>query len=177
MKILLTGNKGFVGSHVQTALEADGHEIVGLEVKRTFREWYDELYTVMDTPIDAVIHLGAISNNQCQDPDIYLWNSYATFLLAQRVRRKMNSMSPMPFVFFSTFLVGSTMNDWESRTPYAWSKAQAENFVRVYLPHATILRPAVMWGSEDQKASSNGSVPWRLASHNLDYLFTDWQRK
>ena len=28
MKILLTGNKGFVGSHIENALAADGHEIV-----------------------------------------------------------------------------------------------------------------------------------------------------
>ena len=177
MRILITGDRGFVGSHICTALEADGHEIVGLEATPTFREWYDEMYEVMEQDIDAVIHIGAISNNQSKDPDIYLWNSYATFLLAQRVRQKMHSMSPIPFIFFSSFLVGSTMADWSTRTPYSWSKAQAENFVRVYLPHATILRPAVMWGNEQNKQAHQGSVPWRLAAHNLEYLLRNWNRK
>ena len=174
--MLITGNKGFVGSHIQDALEADGYEIVGLEAKPTFREWYDEMYAVMDTPIDAVIHAGAISDNQFKGPDIYLWNAYATFLLAQRTRQKMDSLSPMPFIFFSSFLVRSTLDKWETRTPYAWSKAQAENYVNVYLPHATILRPGVMWGDERCKASHKGSLPFRLASHSLEYLFKNWER-
>ena len=69
------------------------------------------------------------------------------------------------------------MHDWETRTPYGWSKAMAENYVQVHLPHATILRPAVMWGNERCKASSNGSIPWRLASHTLEHLIRNWRRK
>ena len=118
-----------MGSHIQNALEAE-HKVVGLEARERFRDWYNDLYEIMDTSIDAIVHAGAILDNQSQDPNIYLWNSYATFLLAQRVRQKMHSMSPMPFIFFSTYLVGSTMDDWGARTPYTWSKAQAENFVR-----------------------------------------------
>lgn len=174
MRILLTGHKGFVGSHVQRALEADGNEVVGLEATSTFQAWHDEMDVIMNTRIDATIHLGAISNNQYNDPDIFLWNSYATFLLAQRARRK---PAQIPFIFFSSFLVGNTMRDWEVRTPYTWSKAQAEDFVQVCLPHATILRPGVMWGNEQNKAGGNGSVPWRLANHSLEYMFRNWQRK
>ena len=175
-RVLITGDKGFVGSNIRAALERE-HEVVGLEARERFRDWYDEMYEVMDTPIDAVVHAGAIPDNQSQDPNIYLWNSYATFLLAQRVRQKMHSMSPIPFIFFSSFLVSSTMHNWEARTPYAWSKAQAENFVRVYLPHATILRPGVMWGDEDgAKNLEHRSVPFRLAAHNLEYLFRNWGR-
>ena len=42
MKILLTGNKGFVGSHVESAFEADGHEVVGLEATNTFQQWCND---------------------------------------------------------------------------------------------------------------------------------------
>ena len=175
LRILLTGNEGFVGNHLQTALEQE-NEIVGLEAKPSFREWYNEMYEVMDTPIDAVIHVGAIAENQSQRDDIYLWNSYATFLLAQRVRQKMHSMSPIPFIFFSTYLVESTMDDWEARSPYTWSKAQAENFIQVYLPHAAILRPGTMWGKEERKRPENRSVPYRLATHQLPYLLKGYGR-
>ena len=174
-RILVTGDKGFVGSQIRAALEP-GYEVVGLEAREHFRDWYDEMYEVMDTPIDAVIHAGAVTANRSQDPNIYLWNSYATFLISQRVRQKMHSMSPMPFIFFSSFSVGSTMDNWEARTPYTWSKAQAENFVRVYLPHATILRPGVMWGDEQNKRPSERSVPYQLASHDLKHLFKNGAR-
>ena len=181
MRLLLTGNEGFVGNHIQTALEQE-NEIAGLEAKPTFREWYNEMHDLMDTPIDAVIHAGAIADSQSQNPGIYLWNSYATFLLAQRVRQKsvprpgMDGRLPIPFILFSSFLVSSTIDDWEARTPYSWSKAQAENFVRVHLPYATILRPGVIWGDEREKNSASGSVPFRLASHNLEYMFRHWAR-
>ena len=176
MRILVTGDKGFIGSNLRVALEADGHEVVGLEVKSTFKEWYDEIYTIMDTPIEAVAHLGANSNNQSKDPYIFLWNSYATFLLAQRVRQKMNSMSPMPFVFLSAFLVDNTSDDWESRTPYSWSKALAEHFTQVYLPDATIIRPAMVWGDERDKPTELQSHIFKLASHTLKYLYRNWSR-
>lgn len=183
MRVLITGDKGFVGSNIRATLEQE-HEVVGLEAQGRFRDWYDEMYDVMDTPIDAVVHAGAVPDNQSQDSNIYLWNSYATFLLAQRVRQTMHSsvprvfdMSPIPFVFFSSFLVSSTTYNWGARTPYTWSKAQAETFVRVYLPHATILRPGVIWGDEDgTKNLEHRSVPFRLAAHNLEFLFRNWGR-
>jgi len=53
MKILLTGHKGFIGSHMLTALENAGHSV------DTY-EWGDkQLPSVMEQ--DWVIHIGAIS--------------------------------------------------------------------------------------------------------------------
>ena len=69
----MTGDKGFVGSHIRAVLESDKSrpgqehvedsrcftgEVVGLEVRERFRDWYDDLYEVMDTPIDVVVHAG-----------------------------------------------------------------------------------------------------------------------
>ena len=65
MKILLTGNEGFVGNHIQSTLEAK-HEVIGLEAQPSFQEWYDEMNTVLDTSIDAVVHVGAIAENQSE---------------------------------------------------------------------------------------------------------------
>ena len=163
-----------MGSHVQSALEVDGHEVVGLEAKPLFGDWSDEMYAVMETPIDAVVHAGAISSNQSQDPNIGLWNGHATFLLVQRVRQKMYSMSPIPLVFFFSFVVE---DDIRRRTPYGWSKAMGEAYVHAYLPHASILRPSVIWGDERvRKSTGHGSLAYRLASHDLQYLIKDWLR-
>ena len=176
MRILLTGVDGFVGSHIKERLEPQ-HEIVGLEAHGTFREWYDAMDELMKTDIDAIIHAGAISNNQTNDPDIYLWNSYATFLLAKRARQKMSSLIPIPFIYFSTLLVEETQKRWDWRSPYTWSKVQGETFVHAYQPHATILRPCVIWGDESGKHSSSGSVPYQLAAHKLEFLFRKWARR
>ena len=173
MKILLTGNKGFVGSHIENALAADGHEIVGLEVHPTFKEWVDEMKRVVTPDIDGVVHAGAIPYNQSQDPKLFLWNAHATYLLAQQASR---FIPDVPFVYFSTFLVSSSKDDWESRTPYGWSKVCAEMYLRTWMPYSTILRPAVQWGDESRKRLTEASVPYQLATHQLARLFRNWGR-
>ena len=170
MRILVTGNKGFVGSHVAAALEADGNEIVGLEAFPTFCDWYDEMCTVMDSGIDAVIHIGAIAENQSERDDIYLWNAYATDCLANR------SIDCARFIFFSTYLVDSTRNDWDARSHYTWSKVMGEAYVKNALKNYVILRPATMWGDEARKPPEARSVPYRLATRQLSYLFRNWYR-
>lgn len=176
MKILVTGNEGFAGSHIQKALELE-HEVVGLDVRGTFEQWCEDMYAIMNTDIDAVVHAGAISNNQTEDWQIFLWNSYATDLLAERAKRHLRGYKHFPFILFSTLLVEETESNWNERSPYTWSKVQAERFVHNHLPHCTVLRPCVIWGDERIKQSSNGSVPFRLANHSLEYLFTKWRRR
>ena len=58
MKILLTGDKGFVGRNIGAALRADGHTI-GIEAEPQFSEWYSKFhrskhYYVARRDIDAV---------------------------------------------------------------------------------------------------------------------------
>lgn len=117
MRILLTGHKGFVGSHIWTALKQDRHKIVGLDANLSFKIRDDEMNAIMDSEIDAIIHAGAISNKQSQDQNVYLWNSYATKLIAQRAREKVQTCDDFVFIFFSSCLVGETANDWNRRSP------------------------------------------------------------
>ena len=173
MKVLLTGDKGFVGSHIRVGLE-NSHDVVGLDVAGSFTEWINDMNSVLGRDIEAVVHCGAISNNQCDDPDIYLWNAYGTYLLAKTVR---TINANIPFIFFSSFVVSATESEPESRTPYGWTKAVAEDLVQEILPDATIIRPGVMWGKEVNKKAHVGSVPWRLASHNIEFLIRGWKRR
>ena len=174
MKILLTGNKGFVGSHIENALTADGHEVVGLEVHPTFREWYDEMRLVVTDDIEAVIHAGAMPYNQSKDPMLFLWNAHASYLLAKAVN--VNISTRIPFIYFSTFLVSSYQDTWDWHTPYAWSKVCGEIYVQQWMPNATILRPAVQWGDESRKPLETTSIPYQLATHQLENLFRHWGR-
>ena len=59
MRILLTGHRGFIGSHLLTALNNAGHEV-------STYEWGDgTLPSVMEQ--DWVIHVGAISSTTEKD--------------------------------------------------------------------------------------------------------------
>ena len=169
MNILLTGDKGFVGRNTRRVLEAEGHQMLGLEVTAGFREWYDNLHS-LDTSLGAVIHAGAISSNQYANPDIFIWNSYASLTLAKFVRDRYGEI---PFVFFSSFQVSAS--DIDERSWYGWSKAFAEDCIKEVLPNATILRPGVMWGDEKHKPVGS-SVPYQLATHQLTHLYTNWGR-
>ena len=177
MKILLTGHNGFVGRHISKALRDDAHTVIGIEAEPQFDHWVGKFtrslkYDVALQKIDAVVHAGAISSNQYTVPDIFIWNSYASLILAKYVRDRYGQI---PFVFFSSFQVSASENDWHKRSWYAWSKVFAEDCIRAVLPGATILRPSVMWG--DEKAKQVGcSVPYQLATHQLTHLYTNWGR-
>ena len=179
MKILLTGHKGFVGSHLRQALTADGHSVIGMEADCSFDQWLgrfskSKTWDYRLHRLDAVLHVGAISENQSEDPEIYLWNSYGTFVLAKFIKERYSDR--IPFIFFSSYIVEGTENDWKSRSPYAWSKVQAEQYVHTLLPHATILRPGVMWGDERNKNPRYSTVPYKLASHTLERMYRNWGR-
>ena len=58
MKILLTGHRGFIGSHMFRALEAQGHHV-------STYDWGDILPSVMEQ--EWVIHMGAISSTTERD--------------------------------------------------------------------------------------------------------------
>ena len=179
MRILLTGSKGFVGSHLYRALRDEGHSVLGMEADCTFDQWLGRFSKSKNWDyrlhkLDAVLHVGAISENQSEDPEIYLWNSYGTFVLAKFIRDRYGDR--IPFIFFSSYIIESTEENWKLRSPYVWSKVQAEQYVQTLLPHATIIRPGVMWGDETNKNPDGRSVPYQLATRTLKKLYRQWGR-
>ena len=58
MKILITGDQGFVGRHFHAALAGKGHNIHGIDIKRG-RDCRD-LFKNSDTRYDLIIHLAAV---------------------------------------------------------------------------------------------------------------------
>ena len=179
MKILLTGHKGYVGSHLRKALFADGHSVLGMEADCSFDQWLGRFSKSKNWDyrlhkLDAVLHVGAISENQSEDPEIYLWNSYGSFVLAKFIKERYGDR--IPFIFFSTYLVESTENDWGARSAYTWSKVQAEQYIQTELRQATILRPGTMWGEETKKNPLYRTVPYQLATHSLKKLYKNWGR-
>ena len=121
MRILITGHEGFVGSHAYKALRQD-HQVLVFDKDTSFAKWIDMMNykTSYAFDYDVIIHTGAISDNQYNGGDIFLWNALATKLLAEQVRRVDGTMPY--FIYFSSAAIRATENNLADRTFYSWSK-------------------------------------------------------
>jgi len=122
MNILLTGYKGFIGSHLLRALKKEGHQV-------STYEWGEVLPSVIG--FDWVIHVGAISSTTERDIEkvmrqnvdftIDLYESCKTF--------------GVNFQFASSASVYGLNTEFaefsqlDPRTPYAWSKYLCERHI------------------------------------------------
>ena len=123
MKILLTGYKGFIGSHMFRALEAHGHQV-------DVYDWGEILPSIMEQ--DWVIHMGAISSTterdvekvmaQNHDFTIQLYEACHTFGINFQY-----SSSASVYGLVSTFREDAEL---DPRTPYAWSKYLTERYIQ-----------------------------------------------
>lgn len=166
MRILVTGNQGYIGTVLATMLKAAGHKVVGLD-SGLFRDCaisrLDPIPTleidvreveIADLAgVDAVMHLAGLSNDPLGDIDpavTYDINYHASVRLAELAKR----VGVKRFIFASSCSVygstdGTVANErapFRPVTPYARSKALAEeeigrlagaDFCPVYLRSAT----------------------------------------
>lgn len=126
MNILLTGHRGFIGSHMLRKLKDLGHNVT------TF-DWGEEYPGVMDQ--DWVLHIGAISSTVERDIDkvmrqnydfsVQLFNDCKTFGVNLQY-----ASSASVYGLVSTFSEDALL---DPRTPYAWSKYLFERYVRNHM--------------------------------------------
>jgi len=147
MKVLVTGHQGYLGAAMVPALRAVGHEIAGLDSGFFAGCSHGPSLARVDSPpadlrdvdasvcggVDAVVHLGALSNDPLGNLDAELThaiNTEATLRLARLAR----DAGVARFVFSSSCSIyGATGGDLVDEdapmrpvTPYAESKVQAE---------------------------------------------------
>jgi ADP-L-glycero-D-manno-heptose 6-epimerase len=122
MKILLTGHKGFIGSHLLKRLKEDNHEV-------STYEWGDDTIDIEGK--DYVIHVGAISSTTEKDVEkIMLQNFDFTKELYEVCKsHKIN------FQFSSSASVYGLNKEFKEtspvdpKTPYSWSKYFCERHI------------------------------------------------
>lgn len=123
MKILLTGHKGFIGSHMLNALNQ--HEVT------TF-EWGEKWPVVRD--VDWVIHIGGISSTTEQNYQKILRQNYefSVWLFEECKYHKVNmqySSSASVYGLESTFREDEKL---DPKTYYAESKRLFEDYAKKY---------------------------------------------
>ena len=188
LRVLITGHKGFVGRELVKAF--GGHEVFTLDASIDFHKWMrgdlpkalnpiDLSVSSSPLPLDVIFHLGALNNNQYVGSDIYLWNSMATYLIAQEMATKPH-LRDCHLVYFSS-RCGQWARDLEYQggaSPYGLSKMIAEDYINEILPNrASILQPQNIWGDESNLYTRRSAgVPYLLATHQLKYLFNNLSR-
>jgi len=155
VKILLTGHKGFIGSHLLKELERVGHEV-------STYEWGEVLPSIMEQ--DWVIHCGAISSTAERDVEkIMRQNVDFTRQLYDACR-----VYGVNFQFSSSAsLYGLGTNFKEDapvdpRTPYAWSKYLSERYINNYPGGGTvqIFRYFNVYGPEGEEHKGSQASPF-----------------
>jgi nucleoside-diphosphate-sugar epimerase len=211
MRILVTGHKGYIGTVMVPMLLGAGHEVVGLD-SDLFRECtfgpgihdIDELrLDLRDVQgshldgFDAIIHLGALSNDPLSDlnPDItYDINHAASVRLARlakdaRVARFLYSSSCSSYGQAGDALIDETA-ELRPITAYAISKVRVEQdvakladdrFSPTFLRNATaygvsprlrfdlVLNNLVAWAyAQGRVHIKSDGTPWRPIVHIED---------
>ena len=133
MKILITGNSGYIGSHLSKLL-APEHELYGLDLKPAQLEVYHYLRDIrskalaVDMEFDVVIHLAALVNvgESVNDPMEY----YGTNLNG--------TMNVLCNIKMKNFILASTGAAAGCESPYGVSKRAAEDCTKQFCEAAKI---------------------------------------
>jgi len=125
-KILITGNSGYIGSHLCKMLDGE-YEIVGLDIKdpqykvsRHFNRNIKNQFTLKKEHFDAVIHLAALVNvgeSQRTPTDYYLTNM-------------IGSLNLLTWVDTDNFIFASTGAAEKCESAYGTSKKAAEDCIK-----------------------------------------------
>lgn len=127
MKILITGNSGYIGSHLTHLLKQE-HEVYGLDIVQPaipVTGFYDLDITKpwqLDQEFDCVVHLAAlvkVGESEIDPINYYISNVMGTINVLNRIKTK-------NFVFASTGVAEKCIN------PYGISKRAAEDCVKQY---------------------------------------------
>ena len=185
MKLLITGNSGFIGFNLTQALLKQGHNVIGLDKNSNNIQHNnyrfvqgnildsDAVISSMSYDIDCLIHLAAEHKDYgITEAEYFSVNEKGTMNLLQCA----NDHAIYNFIFFSSVAIYGQINDATETTPpspstaYGKSKLAAENAIKSWVDDdqnrsARIIRPTVVFGP------NNFANIFRLISRVCDEKF------
>lgn len=167
MRILLTGNKGFIGREIEEVLtQENAIEVHGLDCDYDFERWRVLFRDFRDSRrreryFDCVIHCGAIANSEVTDNLLYQLNYQASCEIADYCERTHTKL-----------LFISSAAAIQPDTPYGWSKQCAEFYMqqKVAGMNLCILRPFNVWGF-DESEKANPSIVYKILTRQLKRVY------
>ncbi len=155
MRILITGNSGFIGSYLTRKLHANGYELVlcDLSTGVNIKNW-DEISEIRN--FDAVIHLANLSFVPASfaDPKLFYETNFITTLNMLEICRLNNAR----MIYFSSYMYGAPdyqpideRHPKRAYNPYSQTKLIAESlcegYNRDFKVPVTIFRPFNIYGT------------------------------
>ena len=155
-KILITGNRGFVGSETQKLLEKEGYQVIGYDLMDGYdiKDRKQLRKVVRKQEPTRILHLAAVARFQDADADPKL--AYETNVKGTKNVARVAREFHIPVVYASTGSVympikqeGQIKEDWPAvgNSVYGCAKAVGERYIQECTPHI-ILRYAHLYGRE-----------------------------
>lgn len=169
MRVLLTGNKGFIGQEIEEVLSKENAiEVVGLDCDGLFSkfEYAFEHFEAYGGIVDCVIHCGAISDSRVLDNSLWQLNYHATCKIAEYCEA-----TDTRLIYISSAAA------IQPATPYGWSKNCSEFYLnhRVAGMNLCILRPFNVWGF-DEGERATPSIVYKILTRQLEVVYADCVR-
>lgn len=123
MRILVTGHKGFIGSHLANYFVHKGHEVEGYD-------WVENVVPTVED-YDWVVHTGAISDTTERDVDkVWKHNYEFTMRLLQICEHfGTNIQLASTAAVYGPNKAFNELDPVYPQTPYAWSKYLVDKFL------------------------------------------------
>lgn len=127
MKIIVTGGEGFIGKHLIQRLKSNGHDVLSYDLKSGLDIInYEQLSLIISSFMpDVIVHLAALCIDQesIDKPQEYMLTNVLGTINVLECARKLKIKK---VVFISSAGV------YNPRTPYAYSKFDAESWCNMY---------------------------------------------
>lgn len=171
MRILITGDKGFVGSETSRLLQDDGHRVLGYDLMDGFdiRDRKQLELNINTIRPDRILHLAAIARFSDADKDPKL--AFETNVMGTRLISEVAQKYHIPVVYSSTGSVYMPIKETppiteefqaKGNSVYGCTKYAGELYIRMCNPYI-ILRYAHLYGKEKRSHGLIGGFVERIS--------------
>lgn len=159
MRILITGHRGFIGSHALRAFRGKGHEVVGYDRKEghdlSLGVWIDLL---VGTAPNVIVHLASSCSTpgSVRDPLGTFRDTVVTATTVCEVARETGAV----------LLLTSSVKARDGKTPYGAAKHMAETWAiemgKAFSFPVIVDRPGTIYGPGQEGSEESGWIAWFL---------------